>query len=81
MARHLTAATAICLLLLWAATSLAIGAEPTSPPDPLFGGDPRSDGAGPGVVGSPILILGAVVLLGVTTAFVTIVIARLAQRR
>jgi hypothetical protein len=75
------AALAGSLLVLAMAVG-ALGAEPDPTRlDQLFGGDPRSDGAGPGIVGSPLLILGGVVLLGLATALVTVVVARLSQRR
>ena len=65
--------------------SAALGAEPSAAPtmDPqavLEGGDLRTDGEGPGLVGNPLLILGAVVLLGVATALVTVFVVRLFQR-
>ena len=70
--------------LLLVAASVVVGADPsaaptTIPADVLEGGDPRS-GVGPGLVGNPLLILGAVVLLGVATAAVTVLVARLLQR-
>jgi hypothetical protein len=69
-------------LLIFVLAAGAIGAEPDPTPlDQLFGGDPRSEGAGPGIVGSPLLILGGVVLLGLATVVITVVIARLSQRR
>jgi hypothetical protein len=46
----------------------------------LEAGDLRSEGEGPGLVGNPLLILGAVVLLGFATAVATAIIARLLQR-
>ncbi len=81
MNRRILVAAGLALMLLLMVSSLALGADPSAVPDPLLGGDPRSDGAGPGIVGSPLLILGAVIVLGFATAVVTIVIARLAQRR
>ncbi len=68
------------LMLLWVTTAVVVAAEPSAPPLPLVGGDPRSDGAGPGIIGSPFMILAAVVALGVVTALVTVVIARVARR-
>jgi hypothetical protein len=61
-----------------------LGIDPTASPSMipavLEGGDLRSEGEGPGLVGSPLLILGAVVLLGVVTATATVLIAHLLQR-
>jgi hypothetical protein len=70
---------AVGLLLLLSAT--AVGADPTPGPVGLIAGDPRSEGVGPGLVGSPLGVLVAVVALGVATAVITAVLARLLQRR
>ncbi len=78
-------AAAVAILALG---SVALGAEPSPtlpspsplPPELLEGGDLRSDGGGPGLVGSPLLILAAVIVLGLATAGATVVIARLTQR-
>lgn len=69
----------LLLGLLWVLP--ALGAEP-SPPSAgvLESGDPRSEGAGPGLIGSPLLILAGVVALGVATAVVTLMAARLRGR-
>ncbi len=73
---------ALAAVILLAA--LAIAVEPTALPPTLppvlEGGDLRSEGAGPGLVGNPLLILGAVVVLGIGTVLVTLVVARLARR-
>ena len=64
---------------------LAVGAaaaDPTAVPlEVLAGGDLRSDGEGPGLVGNPLLILLAVVGLGMVTAAVTGLLVRLARGR
>jgi hypothetical protein len=74
----------IPVLVLAAVASVAIvavGADPSAAPgEVLTGGDPRSEGEGPGLVGSPLLILAAVVALGLATALLTIVIVRVTQR-
>lgn len=54
----------------------------TSPPagEPatvVAAGDPRSEGEGPGLVGSPIAILLGVVALGVVTSAATVLLVRL----
>jgi hypothetical protein len=80
--RAVAQAVLLGLLLVVLLAGRAVGAESTPDPLALFeGGDPRSDGGGPGIVGSPVLILGAVVLLGIVTAVVTILIVRLTGRR
>jgi hypothetical protein len=78
---------------LWLASSLLLvafvagigggpvvrGADPSPGPgvtDPI---DPRSDGEGPGVQGTPLEILAAVVLLGMAAAGVTVLWARLTR--
>jgi hypothetical protein len=61
--------------------TLAAAAEPSPTPAALFeGGDPRSDGAGPGLIGSPLLILLGVVMLGLGTAAVTAILVRFTRR-
>jgi hypothetical protein len=79
------------LLLVLAVTGLAASAladdpsfvpdEPTAPPIELLeGGDLRSEGEGPGLVGNPLLILVAVVALGAATVGTTVLLVRLTQR-
>lgn len=79
LAMSLAVAAAVMLV---AAT---LAADPTLDPTTapvlvLEGGDLRSEGSGPGLVGNPLLVLGAVVILGASTAIVTLVLARLARR-
>jgi hypothetical protein len=59
---------------------VAEAAAPMATPAIVAGGDPRSEGSGPGLVGSPVLVLGAVVGLGIATVLVTILLARIARR-
>ena len=69
---------AAAVLACAAATS---GAESAlTPTAVLEGGDPRSEGIAPGLVGSPLLVLVGVIALGLATALVTLVIARLTRR-
>jgi hypothetical protein len=78
-----TVALALVLgVVLVGLVSLAVlGAEPTQAPRELLsGGDPRTEGGGPGIVGSPIGVLLGVVALGLATTLVTVVLARLAHR-
>ena len=68
-------------LVVLSGSSVA-GAEPSLVPvEVLAGGDPRSEGGGPGLVGSPIVVLLGVVALGLGTAAVTALIATLSRRR
>jgi hypothetical protein len=71
----------LALAVLLIAIGVTLGADPTAVPAEVLGsGDLRSEGEGPGLVGSPLLILGGVVVLGVVTALATALIVRLAQR-
>jgi hypothetical protein len=74
----------VLALVLWPAT-VALGADasplPSMTPLVLEGGDLRSEGEGPGLVGNPLLILTGVVLLGLATAAVTVLVLRLTDRR
>jgi hypothetical protein len=55
--------------------------EPIASAAPVTeGGDIRSDGAGPGLVGSPLVVLGGVVLLGLVTVGITALLVRLTRR-
>lgn len=70
---------AVTLTLL--AAMVVLGAEPSVTPAAIVeGGDPRSEGAGPGLVGAPLLILAGVIALGIATAVLTVIAARLARR-
>ena len=72
---------AVVITVLVADTMPLHAAEATlGPGELLAGGDPRSEGEGPGLVGNPLLILVAVIGLGVVTAGVTLVVARVARR-
>jgi hypothetical protein len=62
--------------LVWA--SAAVAASPS--PDPI-GGDPRSSGQGPGLVGDPLFALLAVVAIGLGSVVATLVYVRLTARR
>ena len=84
MTHRLWVASVVVLMLL-ALGAAALGADPTtapsaSPTEVLVGGDLRSEGVGPGLVGNPLLILLAVVGLGLATAIVTVLLVRLTQR-
>jgi len=85
LARTAGLAVVLTVVALIAVSAFALGADPSADPSAapaavLEGGDFRSEGAGPGLVGNPLLILGAVVLLGLATAAVTVVIVRLSRR-
>ena len=75
-----TLATAIATLgLLVTAAASVIAAEPAASPG--TGGDPRSPGQGPGLVGDPLFAIGAVVLVALTSVVVTLAYVRLTSSR
>jgi hypothetical protein len=56
---------------------LAASPSPTAAP----GGDPRSSGQGPGLVGEPLVAVLAVVAIGVGALALTLLYVRLTARR
>ncbi len=73
-------AAVLALLALLIVAAVVLGADPTAAPAVFEGGDLRSDGEGPGLVGNPLLILLAVLGLGLATAAVTVLVVRLTHR-
>ena len=71
-----TVSTALVAWLLFAGA--ALGASPS--PEPI-GGDPRSSGQGPGLVGDPLFAVLAVVIIGVVSVIATLAYVRLTARR
>lgn len=75
-----TAAKAIVLGSIWLMlASAALGASPA--PSDMPGGDPRSSGQGPGLVGDPVLAVGAVLAIGLGALILTLVYVRATSRR
>jgi hypothetical protein len=75
-----TAAKAIVLGSIWLMlASAALGASPA--PSDMPGGDPRSSGQGPGLVGDPVLAVGAVLAIGLGALVLTLVYVRTTSRR
>ena len=64
---------------VWLLTALTVLAASPSP-DPA-GGDPRSAGQGPGLVGDPGFAVLAVVAIGLLSLLATVVYVRLTARR
>jgi hypothetical protein len=62
-------------LLTWVAPSAAAAASPV--PTNVAGGDPRSAGEGPGLVGTPVVAIAIVFALGIAAAAVTLAWVRL----
>lgn len=58
--------------------TVTAGADTSSP---IGTGDSRSDGEGPGLVGSPLAIALGVIILGVATAVGTLVVLRIGGGR
>jgi hypothetical protein len=74
----------VLLTLIAASTSLALAwpvnaASPT--PSGGLGGDPRSSGQGPGLVGDPVVALGVVLAIGLGALVLTLVYVRLTAHR
>ena len=61
---------------LWLATTVFAAS-----PSPAPGGDPRSSGQGPGLVGDPGFALIAVVVIGVGSVLATLAYVRLTPRK
>ena len=68
---------AIAATFVGDAVPIALGASPSPPP---AGGDPRSSGEGPGLVGQPFLALLAVVAIALVAVVVTTAYIRLTAR-
>lgn len=66
--------------VLPAEATAAPAESPAAAIEVLEGGDLRSEGEGPGLVGNPVLILLAVVVLGLVTVGTTVLLVRLGQR-
>ena len=66
-------------VLAWLALAVpALAASPT--PTAGVGGDPRSSGQGPGLVGDPLFAVVAVVTIGVAALVLTLAYVRLTDR-
>jgi hypothetical protein len=80
------AAAAVLSLAVWVVvvpgvTSPVRAQYPDASPQPVITtGDPRSDGGGPGLVGSPVEIAVGVVMLGLITIAGTTLVIRLTRR-
>jgi len=69
---------AIAATFVGDAVPIALGASPSPP---AAGGDPRSSGEGPGLVGQPFLALLAVIAIALLAVIVTTAYVRLTARR
>ncbi len=75
----LAAAAVLAALMLAMLGMIVLAAEPAPSIVPPV--DPRSDGQGPGLVGSPLDVALGVILLGVAVAAVTALVLRLTGER
>lgn len=73
MRRFALAVLLAVVLLAPAATAFAASPAPST----IAGGDPRSAGEGPGLVGTPVVAIGIVFGLGIAAAAVTLAYVRL----
>jgi hypothetical protein len=73
--RFRTATATLATVFAWLATSVPVlAASPT--PTAAVGGDPRSAGQGPGLVGDPLLAIVIVVAIGVLSLVATLLWVR-----
>lgn len=68
----------VALAFLGAMTGTALAASPSPSP---AGGDPRSSGQGPGLIGDPLMAIGLVVAIGVLAIVATLAYVRLTGGR
>ena len=73
-------ARGIALGAVWLAVAMPVlGASPT--PSGMPGGDPRSSGQGPGLVGDPVFAVVAVLAIGLGALILTLAYVRMTARR
>ena len=77
--RRLTRSHRVAGPLLWLILALPMLAASPSPAAP--GGDPRSSGQGPGLVGDPLIALLAPLVIGLGALVLTLVYIRLTGKR
>ena len=68
----------VALAFLGAVTGVALAASPSPS---AGGGDPRSSGQGPGLVGDPLMAIGLVLAIGLGTLVVTLIYVRVTGGR
>ncbi len=69
--------------IVWAVLGAATGVALAASPDPTgaSGGDPRSSGQGPGLVGDPLFAIGLVIAIGLAATVATLAYVRLTGGR
>lgn len=70
----------LTVLVVWSIAVAPLAAASPDPSPPAAGGDPRSEGEGPGLVGQPLLAIGIVIGLGLLSATATFAYVRLTDR-
>ncbi len=65
--------------VVWLLTAIVVSAASPSPG--AIGGDPRSSGQGPGLVGDPLFALVSVVTIGLVSILATLIYLRLTAKR
>jgi hypothetical protein len=79
--RGIGAAATLLLVLVLAlvlAPVTALAAEPAG--SPATGGDPRSPGQGPGLVGDPVFAIGLVLAIGIAALLLTLAYVRVTEQ-
>jgi hypothetical protein len=74
---------AVTVGLVWAVLGAVTGTASAASPTPTtgVGGDPRSSGEGPGLVGQPLVAIGLVIAIGLVAAVATVAYVRLTASR
>jgi hypothetical protein len=67
------------IVIFWLLASPGLAASPS--PSAGAGGDPRSSGQGPGLVGDPLFAVVAVVAIGLAAVLLTLAYVRITGRR
>lgn len=79
--RRIGSAVGAVAVVLPAWLALAVMTLAASPSPEVIGGDPRSSGQGPGLVGDPAFALVVVIGIGLASVLATLVYVRLTARR
>lgn len=75
-------AARLAVALIWLALAMpVIAASPSPSPTAGVGGDPRSSGQGPGLVGDPVFALLAVIAIGLGAVVLSLAYVRLTAHR
>lgn len=78
--RRIARSLVVLVAVLWVVAACGSPAM-TAAPTAGTGGDPRSSGQGPGLVGDPLFAIGAVVAIGLGAAILTVAYVRMTNRK